>query len=84
MSLFYLVTYWQPLSGLLIGLSMVAPYVYLYVNRSKTIVPWIAKDIFRDQMMSEKSADSVFKVVTSFLGMFGGLITILALLYLTH
>jgi hypothetical protein len=84
MSLSYLQVYWQPLSGFSIGLLMVALYVYLYVNRSTTIVPWIAEHIFRNQMMSEKSADSLFKVITSFLGMFGGLIIILALLYLTH
>jgi hypothetical protein len=84
MSLSYLQVYWQPLSGVFIGLLMVALYVYLYVNRSATIVLWIAEHIFRNQMMSEKSADSLFKVVTSFLGMFGGLIIILAILYLTH
>jgi hypothetical protein len=84
MSLSYLLVYWQPLSGFFIGPLMVGLYVYLYVNRSTNIVPWIAKHIFRNQMMSEKSADSLFKVITSFLCMFGGLIIILALLYLTH
>ena len=83
MSTSYFITYWQPLSGLILGALIIALYLYLYLNRDKKIVPWIARYIFRNQNMTP-SADSLFKVAGSYLLMFGGLVIILALLYLTH
>jgi hypothetical protein len=79
----YLLTYWQPILGLIIGIAMIALYLYLYNNRNKKIVPWIAKSLFKNQNMGP-SADSLLKVVSSFLFMVGGLMVIFALLYLTH
>lgn len=79
----YLVTYWQPLSGFVLGVLIVGAYFYLYAKRNEKIVSWIARNIFRDPNMIP-SADSAFKVATSFMLMFGGLMIILALLYLDH
>ena len=80
----WLSTHWQPVSGLFIGSAIVALYFYLYAIRRKRMVPWIAKHVFRDQFMSKVSADSLFKVVTSFLFMIGGIVVIVALYYLTN
>jgi hypothetical protein len=76
-------TYWQPLSGLVLGSVFIVLYFILFASRNKTIVPWIAKHIFRNENMTP-SAESLFRVVISYLFMFGGIIVILALLYLTH
>ena len=71
------------ISGLVLGIFIVGVYFCLYAKRNKKIVQWIARNIFRDPNMTP-SADSAFKVATSFMLMFGGLIIILAFLYLTH
>jgi hypothetical protein len=84
MSAHYLLIYWQPLTGLTLGIVMVFLYFYLYATRKKALVPWVARYVFRNQAMSEKSADSLVKVLASYLFMFGGLIIILALLYLAY
>ena len=80
----YLTAHWQPITGLIVGVLIEALYFYLYFTKDKRIVPWIAKFIFRNQFMSEKSADSLFKVVTSYLFMFGGLWIVLAIYFLTN
>lgn len=80
----YLVTYWQPLSGLLIGALLVAIYMNLYTNRRRNIIPWISSRLFRNQLMSERSAEGLFDVATSFLLMVGGLWLLLAIYYLTN
>jgi hypothetical protein len=77
-------TYWQPLSGLIIGVLVIAIYLYLYLRRKAEIVQWIAKYIFRQQFMSEKSAENLFNVATSFVATIGGLWIILAIYYLTY
>lgn len=83
MSLEYLLTYWQPLAGLLLGVLLVTLYFYLYLNRNERAVPWIAKYIFRNQHMTP-SADDAYKAATSYLLAFGSLLIIIALLYLTY
>lgn len=83
MSLEYILTYWQPLTGLLLGVLLVILYFYLYLNRNEKVVPWIAKHIFRNPHMTP-SADDAYKVATSYLLTFGGLLIIVALLYLTY
>ena len=80
----YLITYWQPLSGLFIGLLTVFVFLYLHIFQKANIVQWIAKYIFRNQFMSEKSAENLFNVITSFLVTIGGLWIILAIYYLTY
>jgi hypothetical protein len=83
-SLSYLITYWQPISGLFIGAFMVIAYLYLYTSKAKRIIPWMAKYIFRNQIFAERSAESLFNVVTSFLFMGGGLLIILAIYFLSY
>ena len=75
---------WQPLSGLLIGVALIALYLYLYLTRHKTFIPLIARHVFRNQLMSEQSAESLFNVVTSYMFVIGGVLIILALFYLTN
>ncbi len=78
----YIIKYWQPLSGLVIGLLLIILFCLLYTRWRKTPVEWIAKHIFRNQLMSEKSATGLFNVIISFIFMIGGLWVILALVYL--
>ncbi len=78
----YITEYWAPLSGMLIGLLIVAFFILLKTRWKKKSVQWVARVIFRNQIMSEKSAESLFNVVTSFLLTLGGLWIILALLFL--
>ena len=78
----YIATNWQPLSGLIIGLAMIALFICLYTRWRKGSVQWIAKYIFRNQMMSEKSAESLLNVLIGFLFAIGGIWVILALVFL--
>ena len=78
----YITEYWQPLSGLIIGLILIILFCLLYTRWRKAPVQWIAKHIFRNQLMSEKSASSLFNVLISLLFAIGGLWVILALVYL--
>jgi hypothetical protein len=78
----YIIEYWQPLSGLIIGLLLVVLFCLLYTRWRKKPVQWIAKHIFRNQLMSEQSATSLFNVLISFMFTIGGLWIILALMYL--
>ena len=63
---------------------MLTLYYYLQIRKKKQIVSWIAKYIFRSQFMSEKSAESLFNVITSFLFMAGGIWVVVAIYYLTN
>jgi ethanolamine transporter EutH len=78
----YIIKYWRPLSGLVIGLLLVILFCLLYTRWRKKPVQWIAKHIFRNQFMSEKSADGLYNVLISFIPMIGGLWIVSALLYL--
>lgn len=78
----YMTKYWQPLSGLIIGLFLVILFCFLYTRWRKTPVQWIAKHVFRNQFMSEKSADGLYSYLISFILVIGGLGIVLALLYL--
>ena len=78
----YILKYWQPISGLMIGLVLIVLFCFLYTRWRKIPVQWIAKHVFRNQIMSERSADSLFNVVISFIPVIGGIWIVLALLYL--
>ena len=78
----YIAANWQSLSGLIIGLLMVTLFICLYTRWKKGSIQWIAKNIFRNQLMSEKSAESLLNVLSGFLFAIGGLWIILALVFL--
>jgi len=80
---FYLITHWQPISGLFIGLLMLALYYYLHFKAKDRVAFWIAKHIFRNQNRIASAGD-LFNVVTSFLFMFGGIWVIVAIYYLSN
>lgn len=81
-----IIKFWQPLSGLVLGVAMLAfaGYTNWYGMTKADIVRWIAKHIFHDKFRSEASADNLFMTATSFLLMFGGIMIVVALLYLNH
>ncbi len=74
--------YWQPLSGLVIGLLLVILFCLLYTRWRKKPVQWITKHIFRSQLMSEKSATGLYNVMISFIPVIGVIWIFSALLYL--
>jgi hypothetical protein len=78
----YIIKYWQPLSGLIVGILLIVLFCLLYTRWRKAPVRWIAKHIFGNQFMSEKSADGLYNVLISLIPVVGGLWIILALLYL--
>ena len=78
----YIIKYWQPLSGLVIGLLLLILFCLLYTRWRKAPVQWIAKHIFRNQIMSEKSASSLYNVLISFIPVIGVIWAVLALVYL--
>ena len=80
----YLITEWQPIAGIFLGLLMLTFYYYLQISKKAQIVTWIAKNIFRNQFMAEKSAESALNVVTSFLFMIGGIWIVVAIYYLSN
>jgi hypothetical protein len=80
----YLNTYWAPLLILAAGSVLVAVFLYLHLLKKQEIVRWMAKYIFGNQMMAEKSAEGLFNVATSFVVSAGGLWIILAIYYLTN
>lgn len=79
----YLITYWQPISGFLIGSLMLVLYYFLHVKLKGKITLWIAKNIFRNENMTP-SAEDLFKVITSFLFMFGAIMVIVAIYYISN
>ena len=78
----YLLKNWQAIFGLIIGLLLMILFCLLYNRWRKAPIQWIAKHIFRNQLMSEKSAESLFNVITSFVFLIGMLWIVLALVYL--
>jgi len=80
----YVQYYFQPLSGLLIGSVIVlfVCYINWYGDIKANTVRWIAKKIFGDGFRSAESADHLFMTITSLLLAGGGILIILALLYL--
>lgn len=80
----YLAAYWQPLSGLIIGIVLVAFFLHLHLHRKQGAIRWIADNVFHNQFMAEHSAEGAFNVATSFVFTVGGLWIILAMLYLTN
>lgn len=78
----YITKYWQPMIGLAVGVLLIIFFCLLYTRWRKVSVQWIAKHIFRNQFMSEKSANGLFNVVISYIPVIGGLLIIIALLFL--
>ena len=76
--------YWPSLVVLAGGILFVGFFLYLNVFKKQKIVGWLAKHVFRNQLMSEKSAENLLMTATSFLLMIGGLWIILALYYLVN
>ncbi len=64
-----LLTYGQPISGLIIGFLVLAFYGYLFLNKKQHVLPWIAKNIFRNPNMIP-SAEDLFNVASSFIVVF--------------
>jgi hypothetical protein len=79
----YLFTRWQPIVVLTMGIVILTLYYYLQLNKKKHIIPWMAKYIFRNQFLSEKSAESLFNVITSFLFTIGGIWAIVGIYFLS-
>jgi hypothetical protein len=42
-------------------------FFYLYLRQKRNIIQWLAKYGFRNQYMSEKSAESLFNTAASFI-----------------
>jgi hypothetical protein len=80
----YIITFWPPLLILFAGAGLVAFFLYLHLLRKADSIRWMAKYIFRNQIMSEKSAEGLFNTATSFVVTVGGLWIILAIYYLTN
>lgn len=78
----YLIKNWQPIFGLILGLLFIVLFCLLYTRWRKASVQWIAKHIFRNQLMSEKSANSLYNVLISFIPVVGVIWAVLALVYL--
>jgi hypothetical protein len=80
----YIDANWQPLSGLCIGVALMSVYFYIYLTRHRLAIPIIAKHVFRSQQMSERSAEGLFNVLTSYIFAIGGIWIIAALFYLAN
>jgi hypothetical protein len=82
----HLITYWQPLSGLLLGVAILilVGYIQFFSNIRTRVVKCIAKHIYRDKFMSEKSAESLFMAITSFAVPVAAIFILSAILYLTN
>jgi len=80
----YLLTYWQPLVILAVGILalILAGYLNWYKNIKSNTVRWIAKNVFRNSFRSEMSATNMFMVGSSILLAFGLLWIGIAILYL--
>ena len=79
----YLISHWQPVVGLFVGITIALFYFFLHTRVKHYCLTLIAKHIFRDENMIP-SAESAFNVATSYLFMFGGLWIVLALYYLAN
>ena len=80
----YLYTYWAPLLVLVAGSVLITLFLFIHLLKKQEIIRWMAKYIFRNQIMAEKSAEGLFNVATSFVVTVGGLWISLAIYYLTN
>jgi hypothetical protein len=83
-ALTYVIVRWQPIFGLVLGILILVFFFYLRVKKQPQIVQLIAKYIFRNQFMAEKSAEGLFQFVTSFLLPIAAIFIGLAILYLEN
>lgn len=79
----YLITNGQPIIGLLAGASILVAYYYMHLRMKPGLVSWLATNIFRNPAMTF-SAESLFNVLSSFMVTIGGMLIILALLFLSQ
>ena len=79
-----LVIYWQPLSGLAIGIVILVfvGYINWYGTSKGHTIDWIAKAVFRNGFRSRQAADGLFMVVMSLLLAVSSIMVVTALLYL--
>lgn len=85
-SINYLIMYNQPLVGLVMGsilLSFVG-YINWYGNVKTNSIKWITSRFFHNEPRGEMSANSLFMVFSSLILAIGGILTVLAFLYLSH
>jgi hypothetical protein len=82
----YITFYIQPIIVLLIGIVILVfvGYINWYGTIKANAVRWIGKYIFRNQFRSEQSADGLFMVGTSLMLAIGGILVVLAVLFLDH
>jgi hypothetical protein len=76
--------FWAPLLFLVAGCGTVGLFLYLHLSKKRSAIAWLAKYVFRSQMMSERSAEGLFNVVSSFVVMIGGIWILMALYVLTY
>ena len=64
----YIVFYWQPITGLFLGLLLFGSVFYTNYNPSvkSKIINWIARRLFGNQIGSDTSANSLLSVLSSF------------------
>ena len=82
----YLITYWQPLLLLIIGVCVLlfVGYINWHDHTKSDVVSWVAKIMFRNNLKSEMSAQNAFMVITSILLAMALIWIGIASLYLTH
>jgi hypothetical protein len=80
----YISVFWAPLLFLVAGCGMVGLFLYLHMSKKRNAIAWLAKYVFRSQMMNERSAESLFNVASSFVVMIGGIWILMALYVLTY
>jgi hypothetical protein len=80
----YMVFYWQPITGLFLGLFLFASVIYANYNSSikSRIIRWIARRLFGNELGSDLSANSLFSVLSSFVVVAAWIWTGLAVMYL--
>jgi hypothetical protein len=81
-----LIDYWQPLSGLGIGLLILAfvGYMNWFGTTKQRTIEWIARRAFHNEFNSKQSADGMFMVATSLLLAMGWIMAGVSLLYLSN
>jgi hypothetical protein len=80
------IDYWQPLSGLGIGLLILAfvGYMNWFGTTKRRTIEWIARRAFHNEFNSQQSADGMFMVATSILLAIGWIMVGVSLLYLSN
>lgn len=73
----HLVFYWPPLLVCGGGVLLVGVFLCLHFFQKKMVIRWLAKYIFRDQLMAEKSAENLFNLLA-------GLIVTVGILWIIH